>query len=463
MLGRLIRGFAPRPADSRGESGVASAGAARAGMPAYSPPGAGTPLSPAAMAEHNGEPAVAERLLRAAADLSPNDGDALGALGEFLLRTQRTDEARSLLEASLKRLPESAALLFACAHLARLSMDVDLAIDLFRLALAARPGFAAARFHLATQLFLKGQMREGFLHFRARREQPGHNTPFWAASIPVWHGESLTDKRLLIEIDWGGLGDEIQFARYIEMIHRDYRPLSLMVGCSAACRRLIAAIPGVDLAFVETGAVEADYHIGMMDIPCVYGTDMATIPAPPRYLDAPADDIAHWRQRLGTAPGLRVGLCWSAAYWGKGEGRSDKSVPLSQLAVLGQIEGLRFISLQKGAGCAELPCPGLQMEDYSGDLEDMADTAALIENLDVVVTVDTSVAHLAGALGKPVLMLLKRESGMFWLLERDISPWYRSVRILRQERRKVQNGQGDWAEVCAQAAAFLRAWPRNAG
>jgi len=442
--------------------GLASApAAADAASPSFAPapppaaPVTASPLQAAQQFEREGRLAEAERLLRAqAADL--DDIAAQDALGAFLLRQRRLDEARALLLPALDRFPGSPSILFTCGHLAQLSLQVDRAIELFRLVLAVEPHHAGARFHLATQLFLKGELREGFLHLRARRELPGHNTPYWAATIAPWRGESLAGKRLLIAPDWGGLGDEIQFARYIELIHRDYQPASLHVAASQECLRLIEAIPGVEHAFFEVGAVSADYHIGLMDIPCVYGTELESVPARPRYLGVAPAEAAYWQRRLGAAQGagLRIGLCWSAAYWGGAAGgRSDKSLPLSLLAPLGALPGARFISLQKGSGRDELPCPGMAIEDYSADLEDLADTAALMENLDVVVTVDTSVAHLAGALGKPVIMLLKWDSGMFWLLERDTSPWYPTLRIVRQTR------PGDWAEVCARVLHLLREWP----
>jgi len=455
MLGKLFRNF--------------SAPAAALPLVDLGPPeellrAAAPVLSAEEVLERQGEVAQAERRLRAALAADGDNAAATEALGAFLLRQSRFDEAQALLDEALRRLPDDGGLLMVRGHLAQLSMQVPEAIGYLRLSLAARPGHARTRYHLGTQLLLAGEMREAFIHMAVRLELPGHNAPYWVKSLPRWRGEPLAGKRLLIEVDWGGLGDEVQFARFIEIVHRDYQPASLQVACSEGCQRLIARIPGVDRAFTVAGSVTADYHIGLMDIPGVYGTELETIPAPARYLSALPGDVAYWGRKLAAAPraaaqagALKVGLCWAAGFWQGRDGRSAKSIPLPLFGVLESLQGMRFISLQKGSGRDELPCPGVEIEDYSEELEDMGDTAALIENLDVVLTVDTAVAHIAGALGKPVIMLLMRESGMFWLLEREDSPWYPSMRILRQKHAR------EWDEVCARAAALLGAWPRRGG
>jgi tetratricopeptide (TPR) repeat protein len=453
MLGKLFRNFsAPVP--------VAVPLPVDAGAPEELLRAAAPVLSAEEVLERQGEVVEAERRLAAAVAANADDAAAIEAFGAFLLRRQRFDEAQVLLEEALARLPDDGGLLLTRGHLAQLRMQVPEAIAYFRLSLAARPGHPRTRYHLGTQLLLAGEMREAFLHMAVRLELPGHNAPYWVKTLPRWRGEPLAGKRLLIEVDWGGLGDEVQFARFIEIVRRDYQPASLQVACSDSCRRLIEAIPGVDLAFTTAGAISADYHVGLMDIPGVYGTELETIPAPLRYLSALPGDVAYWARKLAAAPqakpgALKVGLCWAAGFWHGHNGRSAKSIPLPLFTALGALQNVRFVSLQKGSGRDELPCPGVEIEDYTEELEDMGDTAALIENLDLVLTVDTAVAHIAGALGKPVIMMLMRESGMFWLLEREDTPWYPSMRLLRQAR------SGEWEEVCARAAAMLRTWPRG--
>ena len=458
MLGKFFRSFSAPAADAP----IVAPPPPDPGPPAELLRAAAPVFSAEELLERQGEVAQAERRLRAAVAADADDAAAIEALGAFLLRQERFDEAQTLLDEALARLPDDGGLLMTRGHLAQLRLQVPEAIRYFRLSLAARPGHARTRYHLGTQLLLAGQMREAFMHMAVRLELPGHNAPYWVKTLPQWRGEPLAGKRLLIEVDWGGLGDEVQFARFIEIVRRDYQPASLQVACSDGCRRLIEAIPGVDLAFTTAGAISADYHIGLMDIPTVYGIELETIPAPVRYLSALPGDVAYWARTLAAgapaaskASPLKVGLCWAAGYWHGRDGRSAKSIPLPLFAALGTLPGMRFVSLQKGSGCDELPCAGVAIEDYSDELEDMADTAALIENLDLVLTVDTAVAHIAGALGKPVIMLLMRESGMFWLLEREDSPWYPSMRILSQARSR------EWQEVCGRAVELLRTWPRG--
>jgi len=282
----------------------------------------------------------------------------------------------------------------------------------------------------------------------------GASPTAWPRSVPRWSGESLAGKRLLAWLDWGGLGDEIQFARYLPMIAQQYRPGSLIAGCSQQSLRLLADMPGVDQAYSEMSNIEVDYQVSLFDLPTLFGTTVAGVPAAAGYLAAAPQEARAWAARLAPLPGLRVGLCWGSGYWGAQRTRSDKAIPLALLAPLAGLADTHFICLQKGQAREEMPCPGMTMHDYDADLEDMADTAALIANLDLVISVDTSVAHLAGALGKPVLMPLKWASGNFWLLDTEDSPWYASMRIVRQP------AAGDWNSVADHLLTLVAGWAR---
>lgn len=192
-----------------------------------------------------------------------------------------------------------------------------------------------------------------------------------------------------------------------------------------------------------------------MSLPHAVGTTRETIPATTPYLTADPADVAHWRERLAGLAGLRVGLCWAG-------GRSDnlskivvdrrRSITLDTLAPLGEISGVQFISLQKGAPAAEAARPpqGMELRDFTEDLHDFADTAALINNLDLVISVDTAVAHLAGALGTPVWVLNRFDTCFRWPRDRDDSPWYPSLRQFRQPT------PGDWHSVVGRARGALQ-------
>jgi hypothetical protein len=192
-----------------------------------------------------------------------------------------------------------------------------------------------------------------------------------------------------------------------------------------------------------------------MSLPHAVGTTLETIPATTPYLTADPADVAHWRDRLAGLAGLRVGLCWAG-----GRTRNlrqiandrRRSITLDMLASLGEISGVQFISLQKGPPAAEAARPpqGMELHDFTEDLHDFADTAALIEGLDLVISVDTAVAHLAGALGKPVWVLNRFDTDFRWLQNRDDSPWYPSLRQFRQPT------PGEWHSVINRARGALQ-------
>jgi len=413
----------------------------------------------ATRAEQRGDPGGATAIFRAHTAAHPDDFLAIATLGGHLLQLQQLEPAEEVLLPALRHFPDAAPLLFNAGRAAQMRMRTDEAIRLYRLALAAEPGFAMARFVISLQLPLKGEYRETFLLMRSRNELSATPSRAWPRDVPYWNGESLHGKRLLVWLEWGGLGDEIQFARYLEPLARDYRPARLVLGCSREGKRLYARIPGVDEAFSEAGNVAVDFQIALMDLPIIYKTTLDNmLPARP-YLTVPTAEAAPWAARLAAMHGRKIGLCWSSGFWGQ-RTRSDKSIPLDLLNRLAEFPEINFISLQKGPGREEMPCPGLTIHDFDADLVDLADTAALVENLDLVISVDTSVAHLAGALGKPVIMLLKWESGNFWLLQRADSPWYPTMRIVRQP------ASGDWKSVADQLFALLSGWawaePRSA-
>jgi hypothetical protein len=187
-----------------------------------------------------------------------------------------------------------------------------------------------------------------------------------------------------------------------------------------------------------------DLWCTLMSLPHAVGTTLETIPATTPYLTAAPMDIARWRERLAGLAGLRVGLCWAG---GNFKGQIDwdrrRSIALGMLAPLGSISGVHFISLQTGPSASEAVSPpmGMDLHDFTGDIGDFADTAALIENLDLVISVDTAVLHLAGSLGKPVWLLNRFDTCWRWLQNRDDSPWYPTLRQFRQ------TAPGDWQDV----------------
>jgi hypothetical protein len=227
-----------------------------------------------------------------------------------------------------------------------------------------------------------------------------------------------------------GLGDALQFVRYAPMVAA--RGGHVMLQVKAPLRRLLATVPGVQsVVTVDEPPPAFDFHCPMLSLPLAFGTDLATIPASVPYLFADSVATEAWRRRIGT-DGIRIGLVWAG--WSGHNRNHRRSLSLASLAPLASVKGLRFFSLQKGPPSGELAgrAAALDIVDMAPELDDLADTAAAIAALDLVISVDTSVAHLAGALGKPVWILLPYAPDFRWLLDREDSPWYPTARLFRQ-------------------------------
>lgn len=476
MLRALINSF--KPAGGSRDSAPAAA-PAPAAMPPAVPGAQGMPAaSPAGdMVPRASEPDIAEQAIDAARDraqaaLGAGTADAaiaqarerlaqaprdLAALLELtgLLFAQAPEEALALHARALALHPQSVPLLLSMAHALQAAQRHEEALSYLRLAMAARPAARELRFEFSMLLFLCGHYREGFLHFAARNpEGPVAQWP-WREVLPQWQGEPLAGRGLLVWTDWGGLGDELLFARYLPLLRERAGPKAVYLRCTSQNRRLFSRVEGVTEAFDQGGVLPIDCHVALLDLPAVFGTGRDSIPAPVPYLHADPADRARWAQRLAALPGLKVGLCWGSGFWNMGnaadrDGRQMKSMRLEHLRELCAIPGISFVSLQKGVARDELAPSGLPVADFDADLNDMADTAALACELDLVITVDTSVSHLAGGLGCPALVLMPFSSGSFWLTRIETSPWYPTARLLRQA------APGDWAGVAARAAQLLR-------
>jgi tetratricopeptide (TPR) repeat protein len=251
-----------------------------------------------------------------------------------------------------------------------------------------------------------------------------------------------------------GYGDTLQFCRYVPLLTA--RGARIVLAVPLVLQRLLGARRwGIEVLPTNAEPSAYDWHCPMMSLPSVFGTTLETIPAAIPYLTADPALVASWAARLPSGPGLRVGLVWAgqARPWLPGFASVDgrRSTGLAQFAPFGAVEGVRFVSLQAGAPTAEArdPSPGLALYDPMPEVADFADTAAIIANLDLVVSVDTSVSHLAGALGKPVLLLDRYDNCWRWLSGRTDSPWYPTLCIFRQTKI------GEWAPVMQQAAAAL--------
>jgi hypothetical protein len=323
-----------------------------------------------------------------------------------------------------------------------------------RTALRLRPDMPDAQVNLAMVLLLTGHWAEAWPFYEARWQVGDLAMQRRAFPQPLWTGaQPLAGRTILLHAEQG-LGDTLQFCRYAPLVAAQGARVVLEV--QPPLTRLLAGLEGV-AQIVATGdpLPDFDLHCPLMSLPHAFATTPETIPAPVPYLAADPAQQKAWREVLADLPGPRVGLVWagSARAWLPHATAIDRrrSMRLADMAPLAQVRGYSFVSLQLGPPAAQLaePPAGLRIHDATTHLGDFADTAALVANLDLVIAVDTAVAHLAGALGRPVWLLNRFDTCWRWLLGRDDSPWYPG---LRQFRRGAQE---DWTSVMQRVAATL--------
>lgn len=337
---------------------------------------------------------------RKAVELAPGNAYATRILGTAFLNLNRPAEAEQWLRQSLGLLPQ----------------------------------FALAEIDLSFTLLLAGRLEEGWqLYARRWRDEDRMKRPAFYVPGLEWQGPAAQPprgKRIAVYAEQG-LGDVIQFLRYVRQLQADGATVYGVIQPELV-DLAEASLPGL-VCVRGDRVLQADHHVALLDLPMHYGTRLETIPASVPYLRAPAAKVREWAQRMPPAEGrLRVGLAWSGSL--KQVNNNNRALHLSQLTPLLELPQLQCFSLQKGDAGAftdARPPPG-QLVDLTGEWRDFTDSAAMIENLDLVVTIDTSIAHLAGALGKPAWVLLPPNADWRWLLEREDSPWYPTVRLFRR-------------------------------
>ena len=394
----------------------------------------------------------AETSLREALRLKSDFASAHSELGTVLDYLGRFEEAEASVRTALRLRPEDA---LAHYRLGRVFYHLGRAGEAqasYRTALRLQPDVPEWHMALGLALLLAGEFEEGWKEFewRWRTERMISRRPL--LPVPPWNGEAIGDHVILLFADHGH-GDTLQFCRYVPRVAAGARRTILAV--QPPLVRLMSRLSGVSEIITDGGRPpSSDLWCALMGLPHAVGTTLGTIPAAP-YLTADPADVAHWRERLAGLAGLRVGLCWAG---GQSRNLSQivvdrrRSITLAALAPLGDIAGVQFISLQKGPPAAEAACPpqGMQFHDFTNGVHDFADTAAVIESLDLVISVDTAVAHLAGALGKLVWVLNRFDTCFRWPRNREDSPWYPSARQFRQPT------PGDWQSVISRARDALQ-------
>jgi tetratricopeptide (TPR) repeat protein len=367
---------------------------------------------------------------RRAVELRPDLAEAHNNLGTALAATGRLPAAISAYEAALRLQPDLAQAHHNLSLAFYQGLRLDQAEAACRKAIQLRPEFADAHLTLGTIRFLRGDLPGAWPEYEWRWKATGRRRPPMKLGGALWDGSDLGGGTLLLHAEQG-LGDTIQFARFVSPAAR--RCGRVVLYCPPELCGLLRNLHGPhSTAAWDQPPPAFDAHCPLMSLPRLFNTELANIPAKTPYLSADSARKTAWKSRLDGQDGLKIGLAWAGNPAHAAD--RDRSIPPAELAPLGRLPGTRLISLQKGQAAGA----GMALTDWTGELHDLADTAALIENLDLVVTADTAIAHLAGALGRRVWVLLPFVPDWRWMLDREDSPWYPTMRLFRQKAK------GDW-------------------
>jgi tetratricopeptide (TPR) repeat protein len=380
--------------------------------------------------------------------VDPQDSRVMNNLGFALLERGEVEAAEEWLRRGIAADPGIADLHNNLGNALRERGVPGEAATAYRRALAIRPEFAEAHWNLAQVLLQAGDFEEGWDEYEWRWCRVDFTSPRRSFHQPVWNGEDIVGRTLLVHAEQG-FGDALQFVRYVSMIVE--RHATVLLECQPELVRLFAGIPGVAGVIAYGSPLPAfDLHIPMMSLPRVFRTTLANVPARVPYLRVEEALERRWRASVNTpASALRVGFTWSGTSHLKQ--LLNRACPLESLLPLLAAPDVAFFSLHKTTTPSEsLQLAGIPgVRDVSGELHDFADTAAVLRALDVVISVDTAVAHLAGALGVPVWVMLPARADWRWLLGRSDAPWYPTMRLFRQDT------DGEWGGVVEEVRAAL--------
>ena len=395
--------------------------------------------------------------------LKPDYVEAFTNRGVTLQELQRFDEALASYDKALALKPEYAEALYNRGITLQELRRLDEALASYDKALSVRPDFAEVHWNEALLRLLIGDFSRGWAKYEWRWQVDESTLLQRTFAQPLWLGtDAIAGKTILLHSEQG-LGDTIQFCRFTKLLAQ--RGAKILLQVQPELRSLMLSVDGPASVIAHGDEISPfDYHIPLMSLPLAFKTTLDDIPNLIPYLYAPKDKIKFWYDRLGTCEKPKVGLVWAGnpRKWLPNANRIDRqrSLHFNQLTPLLESTECQFFSLQKGDEAIEQlrhsPLRG-RVIDWTAELHDFADTAALIENLDLVIAVDTSVPHLAGALGKPFWLINRYNTCWRWLLDREDSPWYPTARIFRQPI------YGEWTSVIDRIASELQIWSSGDG
>lgn len=386
---------------------------------------------------------------RRALQLKPDYTDALNNLGNVLKDADRIEEAEQVFRRALEIRPDFGEALNNLGMVLKELNRLEESIAVYRRAVAVAPHLGEARFGLGLALLMNGEYREGWKAYEARWETTEFPALHRRLREPLWDGSDFTGKTLLLHYEQG-FGDTLQFLRYVpqvaerggEVVLEVQRPLLRLCSRFTRWARVIAG-----------GEPRPRYDIQcpLLSLPLAFGTTLETIPHEIPYLHAEAGLVEKWKERLGgERNAFKVGLVWAGNPRQKSEPK--RGIGLEPCLPLFGVPGVRWFSLQVGRRAADIVyLPPGTITDLSSELTDFAETAAVIANLDLVITTDTAVAHLSGALGHPTWVMLRHSPDWRWLLRAETTPWYPGMRLFRQPKAD------DWPAVVAEVRAALEA------
>jgi tetratricopeptide (TPR) repeat protein len=384
-----------------------------------------------------GLPAEAVARYEQALALAPDHPEAHNNLGVALVDLGRPREAQTHYKQALALDPQRPETHYNLGDVLQRQGLYAKALACYGQALTLRPDYPQAHFNRSLALLLTGEFDRGWEEYEWRFAVARYDRGF---DQPLWSGERLDGKAILIHAEQG-FGDTLQFARYVPAVAE--RGGRVILEVPQPLLRLLRTVAGASQVVAAGDPLPPfDYHCPLLSLPRVFKTNLAAVPDAVPYLSLPKGAATAWAERIDAAPGLRVGLVWA--------GTAVGAIDLRSLRPIFEVADVSWFSLQVGDRSADISLSdGPKIADLAPWLTDFAETAAAVSRLDLVISVDTSVAHLTGALARPVWLLLPRPSEWRWLRERHDSPWYPTARLFRQE------DPDDWQTVARQVAAAL--------
>ena len=388
---------------------------------------------------------------RQALAIKPDYVDAHYNLGNAFLDQDKFDAAIECFKEALHLKPDYAKAHINLGNTFKNQGKIDAAIEYYNRALSLKPEYAQAHLNKAFALLLTGNFAEGWLEYEWRLQMDGvvQQAGKYTSKLTRWDGSSLAGKNILV-LSEQGIGDIIHFIRYLPLVQA--RGGRVIFQCQRELVPLLDSFSGIDVLVGKSDSpcpdIACEVYIPLLSLPMIFGTTVDTIVAEVPYLKADPARIESWSLRVDSED-FKIGLAWA----GNPKYKDDhsRSCPLIKFSPLARIPGVTFYSLVKwpvGEQFSHAP-EGLSLVDFSGTLKDFAESAALISNLDLVISVDTAVAHLAGAMAQRVWTILPFDPDWRWLLGREKSPWYPTMRLFRQPK------PGDWDTVIQRVASEL--------